>query len=75
MSEAMKEVAKVGSAAVGAMSAQPLAIALLIVNIVFLGFAGYILSEVATNAKHRNTAQMELIEKLVHGCMQQQQVN
>ena len=47
------------------MSAQPLAIALLIVNIGFLGFAGYILGEVAEGARERNTDQMGLIEKLV----------
>jgi hypothetical protein len=61
-----EEAGKVGAAAVGAMSAQPLAIALLVVNIGFLGFAGYVLGEVAANASERNKSQMDLIEKLVH---------
>ena len=72
MSETVKEVAKVGSATVAAMSAQPLAIALLVVNIGFLAFAGYVLGEVASNARDRNKNQMELIAKLVHDCVQQE---
>ena len=60
-----EEAGKVGSAAVGAMSSQPLAIALLVVNIGFLAFAGYVLGEVAQNAATRNAQQMDLIAKLV----------
>jgi hypothetical protein len=60
-----EEAGKVGTAAVGAMSAQPLAIALLVVNIGFLAFAGFVLGEVASNASERNKQQMELIAKLV----------
>ena len=60
-----EEAGKVGTAAVGAMSSQPLAIALLVVNIGFLGFAGYVLGEVAANASERNKTQAELIMKLV----------
>lgn len=60
-----EEAGKVGSAAVNAMSSQPLAIALLIINIGFLGFAGYVLGEVAANASERNKTQMELIQRLV----------
>lgn len=61
-----EQVGKVGAAAVGAMSSQPLAIALLVVNIGFLAFAGYVLGEVAENARARNASQMDLIGKLVH---------
>ncbi len=60
-----EEAGKVGSAAVNAMSSQPLAIALLVINIGFLGFAGYVLGEVAANASERNKTQMELIQQLV----------
>jgi hypothetical protein len=60
-----EEAGKVGSAAIGAMSSQPLAIALLIINIGFLGFAGYVLGQVAANASERNKTQMELISRLV----------
>jgi hypothetical protein len=60
-----EEAGKVGSAAVTAMASTPLAIALLIVNVGFLGFAGYVLGEVAANASERNKGQMDLIAKLV----------
>lgn len=60
-----EEAGKVGQAAVGAMSSQPLAIALLVINIGFIGFAGYVLGEVAANASERNKSQMDLIVKLV----------
>jgi len=60
-----EEAGKIGHAAVTSMSAQPLAIALLIVNVAFLGFAGFVLGEVAANASERNKTQMELIAKLV----------
>jgi hypothetical protein len=60
-----EEAGKVGTAAVGAMASTPLAIALLLVNVGFLGFAGYVLGEVAEGARTRNATQMELITKLV----------
>ena len=52
-------------AAVGAMAGTPLAIALLFVNVGFLGFAAYVLGEVAENARVRNKTQTELIAQLV----------
>jgi hypothetical protein len=60
-----EETGKVATAAVSAMQSTPLAIALLIVNVGFLGFAGYLLGEVAENARTRNTTQMNLITQLV----------
>ena len=56
---------KIGTAAIGAMASTPLAIALLIVNVGFLGFAAYVLGEVASNSSERNRTQSELITKLV----------
>jgi len=56
---------KAASAVATAMTGSPLALALLIVNIGFLGFAAYILGEVAANAQERNKSQTELIGKLV----------
>jgi hypothetical protein len=56
---------KVAASAVEAMKSTPLAIALLVVNIGFLGFAAFVLGEVATNASERNKTQMELIGTLV----------
>jgi hypothetical protein len=60
-----EEAGKVGAAAMGAMASTPLAIALLLVNVGFLGFAGYVLGEVAEGARTRNATQMELISNLV----------
>lgn len=63
-----EEVGKVTSTTVEAMKGAPLAIALLVVNIGFLCFAGFVLGEVAQNARERNQTQMDLIGKLVHDC-------
>jgi hypothetical protein len=60
-----EQVGKTVSATVDAMRSVPLAIALLVVNIGFLGFAAYVLGEVASNAAERNKSQTELIGKLV----------
>jgi hypothetical protein len=60
-----EEAGRVANTAVSAMSGSPLAIALLLVNVGFLAFAGYVLGEVAANASERNAQQMDLISKLV----------
>jgi Tfp pilus assembly protein PilV len=62
----IKETGKVASGVIEAMKSTPLALALLIVNVGFLGFAGYILGEVAENARERNHVQLELVSKLVN---------
>jgi Tfp pilus assembly protein PilV len=62
---ATEAAGKVATSAIDAMKSTPLAIALLIVNVGFLGFAAYILGEVAANASERNKAQLELISRLV----------
>ena len=61
----VEEAGKVATSAIDAMKSTPLAIALLVVNIGFLGFAAYVLGEVAANASERNKTQGELISKLV----------
>ena len=60
-----EDVDKVATSTVEAMKSTPLAIALLVVNCGFLGFAAYVLGEVASNASERNKTQQELIMKLV----------
>jgi hypothetical protein len=60
-----EEGGKVATSAVEAMRGTPLGIALLVVNLAFLAFVGYLLGEVAENARTRNTSQMDLIAKLV----------
>ena len=61
----VEEATKVAASTVDAMRSTPLAIALLVVNIGFLGFAAYVLGEVAANAAERNKSQLELIGSLV----------
>jgi hypothetical protein len=63
-----EEAGKVATTITAAMQSQPLAIALLVVNVMFLGFAGWVLSAVAVNAAERNKTQMELIGRLVTEC-------
>lgn len=60
-----EEAGKAVGSVVDAMKGAPLAIALLVVNIGFLGFAAYLLGEVAANAKERNRGQLEMIQTLV----------
>jgi hypothetical protein len=61
-------VNSIATNAIGAMRSTPLAIALLIVNVIFLGVATYVLGEVAENSRERNKAQLELISTLVKDC-------
>ena len=61
----VEEGGKVATTAIQSMQGTPLGIALLIVNLAFLAFVGYVLGEVAEGAKLRNTTQMDLIGKLV----------
>jgi hypothetical protein len=56
---------KIASGTIDAMKSTPLALALLVVNVGFLGFAAYVLGEVAANASERNKTQSDLISKLV----------
>jgi hypothetical protein len=59
---------KVATATINAMRSTPLAIALLLVNIAFLGLVAYVLGHVAGNAGDRDKQQLELIAKLVSDC-------
>jgi hypothetical protein len=61
----VEEIGKVATSTLDAMKSTPLAIALLVVNVGFLGVAAYVLGEVAANASERNKAQLELISRLV----------
>lgn len=56
---------KVAISTLDALKSAPLAIALLLVNCVFLGFSAYILSEVSASARERDKVQNELIVRLV----------
>jgi hypothetical protein len=65
MTGPVETAGKVASGAIDAMKSTPMAIALLLVNISFLGFAAFMLGSVASNSAERNKSQIELITKLV----------
>jgi hypothetical protein len=65
-----EEAGKVAAGAIEAMKSTPLAIALLVVNVVFLAFAAYMISEISSNAQAREKTQSDLIAKLVTECRQ-----
>lgn len=64
----MEATGKVASSAIDAMRSTPLAIALLAVNVAFLGFSGYVLKHVADASVERNKLQLGLISKLIEEC-------
>jgi hypothetical protein len=59
-----EELGKTAVGTVEAMKTSPLALALLVVNGLFLGLMAYVLGQVAANAAERNKGQMELIVRL-----------
>jgi hypothetical protein len=54
--------------ALASMSGQPIAIALLMVNVAFLVFVTMLMSDVATNASGRDRQNAELIAQLIQAC-------
>lgn len=68
MGSVPEEIGKAAVSTVEAMKSAPLALALLLVNGLFIGFCGYILSVVGSNALGRDKAQTELISKLATEC-------
>lgn len=62
------EGGKLAGSIVEVMKSAPLALALLVVNLLFIGFVAYFLSEVAANARERNASQTDLIKTLVQEC-------
>lgn len=65
---ALEEGGKAIGGVVEAMKSAPLALALLVVNCVFIAFTGYILHEMAAISRERNQSTSELIDTLVKEC-------
>ena len=63
-------ISGVTKTAIHAMRDQPLSLALLLVNCIFLGFSAYLLKEVSENSKERNKSQTEMIQTLLRNCRQ-----
>jgi ABC-type amino acid transport system permease subunit len=63
-----ENITGVVSTAVDAMRSTPLAVALLMVNLGFLLFAGYIAHEATRNTRAREQQHMELVLAILKGC-------
>jgi hypothetical protein len=61
-----EEAGKIASSALSALQSTPLALVLVFLNLMFIGFALYILGQVAANASVREKSQVELIASLIH---------
>ncbi len=60
-----EEASKVAGSVVDAMKGVPMLLAMLLVNLGFLGIIVYFMGEAAANAGKRNEQQLALIERLV----------
>lgn len=65
---AIEEGGKVASGVVESLKAQPLALALLVVNVMFLAFMGWLFSQVATANRARDAQREVLISELQKTC-------
>jgi len=54
---------------IGAMQSQPLAIALILINIMFLGGVGYLITDIAHTIGLRNLKQDEFWQGIARDCM------
>ena len=62
--------AKVATSTVEAMKSQPLAIALIIINVLFLATMIWVLTKVAAVGHENRVAQDKLIERIMADCME-----
>ena len=66
---AIEEGGKALGGIVDAMRSAPLALALILVNIIFIGFMTYVLHEIAENQRLRSAASESLLTQLVRECV------
>lgn len=60
-----EEAGKAAGSVIDAMKGVPMLLAMLIINLGFLGIIVYFMGEAAANSSERNKTQLELIHKLV----------
>jgi len=65
---AIEEGAKVASGVVEGLKAQPLALALIVMNIVFIGFSVWVLQSLNARTVHQYQVKDQLIAKLIDKC-------
>jgi hypothetical protein len=66
---ATEEAGKVATGTVDALKSQPLALALVVVNVLFLAVGGYALHDVGGSMKARQIRQDELLASLMERCL------
>lgn len=64
----VEQAGKVATSTIDAMKSQPLAIALILINIIFLGFGLWFVSDVVKVASERTKRADELLSQLVKSC-------
>lgn len=62
------ETAKVATAAVKGLQREPLALALVIINLLFLGAGIYILSDIAGAVREREARSADLLKEIAERC-------
>jgi len=72
MNGAVEEGAKVAGSVVEGLKTQPLSLALIVVNIAFLGFVTFIVYTLNERTEHQYEVKDQLIYKLVDKCRDQQ---
>jgi len=65
---AIEEGAKVASGVVEGLKQQPLALALIIMNVVFIAFAVWVLQSLNARTVHQYEVKDQLIAKLIEQC-------
>jgi len=70
---AVEEGAKVASGVVEGLKSQPLSLALIVVNLTFIGFMGWIAHEFNQRTTHQYEVKDQLIAKLLDQCKPGQQ--
>ena len=69
---AVEETAKVAGGVVEGLKAQPLALALIVMNIVFIGFAVWVLQSLDERTVRQYEVKDQLIAKLIDKCRESQ---
>ena len=70
---AVEEGAKVATGVIEGLKQQPLALALIVMNVVFIGFAVWVLQSLNARTVHQYEVKDQLIAQLIDKCRDHQQ--
>jgi hypothetical protein len=73
MTGAIEQGAKVATSVVDGLKSQPLSLALIIMNLVFVGFVAWLANEFNERTTHQYEVKDQLIAKLLDQCKASQQ--